>query len=158
MILFNFSLKRIPDYFIANYYAPICGLGILGLITFVLPPDVPDRPMFVVTTLLAIIFSQTSILGEIPKTSQRVLLGDVVQYMALLTAAITAYHTIICWLANISPRQDHQENHKKTLKRKGFIQRLFSSKLRAADCICFAASLVGFGVINLPIITAILRN
>ena len=99
-VTFEVTVQRIPGYFVANLILPNVVLVILSIATFSLPISAAERPIFTMTLLLSLIYSQSNILSEIPKTPQRILLSDYVLFLSFFVSFVTFFHMIILWLCS----------------------------------------------------------
>ena len=92
----SLTLGRKYQYYVGNVFAPSVGLYIIQLVALVLPPDMPDRPTFSITVVLAYTFVLTSVFSIIPRTTETVYLVILLEFKLFLSIFITCYMLIVC--------------------------------------------------------------
>lgn len=96
-------IGRRSGYYVSNRIAPNL---IIGTLQFPMPPNLPDRPIFSGTLLLAIIVAEMDRLNDLPKTSGRILISDYMLMLTFHSAFVSLYHLF----ASISIAKRHKVN------------------------------------------------
>ena len=99
-ISFNFQFRRKSRYFVVNLFCPGLILTFLEMASFLIPPDVPDRPAFTATIMLAMFLLHSQILSYLPKTSTPILASYYVLGVIFFAMICTIYAAVICFMAN----------------------------------------------------------
>jgi len=68
VLVFKFILKRYSGFYLLNLIFLICGLGIMNLFVFVLPPESGERVGYSITVLLSIVVFLTITSNSLPGT------------------------------------------------------------------------------------------
>ena len=98
-IYFTVTLKRKYQYYITNILLPIWLLFALQISILVLPPELPERPSYSVTMVLAYAVSLTYVLDQIPQTTETVYLIVLIDLHIVFSGLFTLYLFIISTLA-----------------------------------------------------------
>ena len=94
-VTFRTTVTRKPAYYITNLVLPNLILFFLGLGTFVLPINRPERPFFSVTLLLSQTVALSFVLSTVPKYGGEMLLTKFLSEMSYMEASITLYEMVI---------------------------------------------------------------
>jgi hypothetical protein len=70
VLVFKLNLKRNSGFYLLNLILPICVLGILNLLVFLLPPVSGERVGYSITVLLSIVVFLTITSSSLPGTSE----------------------------------------------------------------------------------------
>jgi hypothetical protein len=70
VLVFKLNLKRNSGFYLLNLILPICVLGILNLLVFLLPPESGERVGYSITVLLSIVVFLTITSSSLPGTSE----------------------------------------------------------------------------------------
>ena len=91
--LYNHSLflalgvKRTPNYYMDILVTPVLIIVLVGVFMVIIRSDTPDRPMFILTVLLAYVFYQSTLATMQPKSDPSPLLGTYMNATFALFAA-----------------------------------------------------------------------
>ena len=69
------GVKRTPNYYVDILVTPVLIIVLVGVFMVILRSDTPDRPMFILTVLLAYVFYQSTLTTMQPKSDFSPLLG-----------------------------------------------------------------------------------
>ena len=95
-IIYEFLLKRRPNYFVLNFMCPCILLVVLEMVALFLPPNLADRPIYMVTVVLALIFLGGSVLQQCPSVPQHIFLVSYISQMAVLCSVMCGESLLIC--------------------------------------------------------------
>jgi hypothetical protein len=105
MVTFTLILKRGSSYYVLNVIIPVILLGILNVLTFVLPADSGEKIGYTITVFLSFSVFLTIISSELPRTSGSIL-GYYLIFQLVMGTSMLYYTTCIyrhlCHTDNIS--------------------------------------------------------
>ena len=105
-IFFTATFTRKYQYYILNILLPVWLLFALQISILILPPDLPERPSYSVTVVLAYAVSLTFVLEKIPQTTEIVYLIVLLDLHIVFSVVMTIYLFIISYLAFVNKEKN----------------------------------------------------
>lgn len=124
---FEFSVKRLPNYFSLNLLAPAVILQLLELSSFLIPPDTPDRATYAITIMLSLYVLRTEMLSYLPKTPQPIVVAFYLLGATVFAMFIALYSAVVCYLIGKYPTITHHKHFRQNWSKIGLIELLFAT-------------------------------
>lgn len=124
---YSLHFKRKSLSYIYGIILPCSSLMFLQFSAFLMPPQLPERPSFSGTILLAFYIVQTIVDGSIPNTSKTLLITVYIVSQIAISVLVTSYFMLACNLAMAA-------KHKKKKGEKNYICGTWDP-IRFADCV-----------------------
>ena len=100
-VIYNIAMKRRPGFFVMTTIIPTCLLGVITLLTYLVPIHYVDRTIMAVTVLLAVAVFQVMVAESLPKSSAQCVL-TIYLTVILSCCVITTLVSTLC-LAIVDP-------------------------------------------------------
>ena len=104
-VQFEFELKRRPEYHLILLLLPTGVLTMVQLAAFFMPPNMPERPAYSITVVLAMQVLVSSYSSQIPLTAEVVYLIYYIDSNMIFGALVTLYMLIMCRVAGSEKKQ-----------------------------------------------------
>ena len=85
------KFRRNPYFYIYSLLAPCLILLIALFVSFLMPPNRPERSLMCCTLVLAFAMARGTILDEVPETSQKIIFSDFMLSVEAVTAVVTLF-------------------------------------------------------------------
>ena len=99
-VFFDIVVTRSSNYYMMYLALPVFILGLVVLVSFLLPVNETNRPLLTVTVLLALYFAQNEVLARLPVIDDNIVFGSYILQMSAFAASVAMLQLVLIFINN----------------------------------------------------------